>query len=131
MGRVDHASLEYIWSIQPLNIPLLEYKPLRIILENLVYIRLSIVTVNSRLGLLEPPHPKQKDTSSRQPAPLFLLFLDCVWQLQLQFPIEFQFTETYLTTLWDCCHNQIFDTFLFNCPRDRELAVTNVCYPSK
>lgn len=75
-----------------------------------------------RLGLLQPPNPKLKEVPPC-PAPVFLLFLDCVWQLQAQFPADFQFGETYLTTLWDCTHNQIFDTFLFNCPRDRELAV--------
>ncbi|XP_060804648.1 myotubularin-related protein 10-A isoform X1 [Amyelois transitella] len=62
-----------------------------------------------------------KTGSAPQSAPVFLLFLDCVWQLTNQFPAHFQFTETYLTTLWDCAHNHVFDTFLFNCPRDRDL----------
>lgn len=59
-----------------------------------------------------------------EPAPLFLLFLDCVWQLIQQFPTAFQFTETYLTTLWDSAHISIFDTFLFNSEHDRYLAQT-------
>ncbi|XP_052752302.1 myotubularin-related protein 10-A [Galleria mellonella] len=63
-----------------------------------------------------------RDTA--QTAPVFLLFLDCVWQLLQQFPSHFQFTETYLTTLWDCTHNHVFDTFLFNCPRDRDPGIT-------
>ncbi|KAJ8304429.1 hypothetical protein KUTeg_018012 [Tegillarca granosa] len=46
--------------------------------------------------------------------PLFLLFLDCVWQLIQQFPSEFGFSETYLTTLWDSVQMGIFDTFLFD-----------------
>ncbi|XP_075226762.1 myotubularin-related protein 10-A isoform X2 [Lycorma delicatula] len=54
-----------------------------------------------------------------QQAPVFLLFLDCVWQLLQQFPAEFQMTETYLTTLWDSVHISTFDTFLFDCERDR------------
>lgn len=57
-----------------------------------------------------------------QEAPVFLLFLDCVWQLLQQFPAEFQMTETYLTTLWDSAHISVFDTFLFDCERDRKLA---------
>ncbi|XP_025829876.1 myotubularin-related protein 10-B-like [Agrilus planipennis] len=57
-------------------------------------------------------------------APLFLLFLDCVWQLLQQFPTAFQFTETYLTTLWDSAHVTVFDTFLFNCEHDRSIART-------
>ncbi|CAH0718119.1 unnamed protein product, partial [Brenthis ino] len=79
-----------------------------------------------RFGLPRPGSSKEE--AEREPtaqiAPVFLLFLDCTWQLQRQFPAAFQFTETYLTTLWDCAHNHLFDTFLFNCPRDRELAVS-------
>ncbi|KAJ2949405.1 hypothetical protein O0L34_g15319 [Tuta absoluta] len=80
-----------------------------------------------RFGLPRPGNPKDttaKDSSLAQQAPVFLLFLDCSWQLLQQFPSHFQFTETYLTTLRDCAHNHLFDTFLFNCPRDRELAVS-------
>ncbi|XP_046966425.1 myotubularin-related protein 10-B isoform X1 [Vanessa cardui] len=78
-----------------------------------------------RLGLPRPGNTKEETEKepTAQVAPVFLLFLDCTWQLQRQFPAAFQFTETYLTTLWDCTHNHLFDTFLFNCPRDRELAV--------
>ncbi|BES87802.1 Myotubularin-associated protein [Nesidiocoris tenuis] len=55
-------------------------------------------------------------------APVFLLFLDCVWQLLVQFPTDFQFTETYLTVLWDCSLVSIYDTFLFDCERDRQFS---------
>ncbi|OXU27288.1 hypothetical protein TSAR_008542 [Trichomalopsis sarcophagae] len=58
-------------------------------------------------------------------SPLFLLYLDCVWQLCQQFPAEFEFTETYLTTLWDTSHVSIFETFIFNCERDRIKAATD------
>ncbi|XP_076652050.1 myotubularin-related protein 10-B [Halictus rubicundus] len=57
-------------------------------------------------------------------SPVFLLYLDCVWQLCQQFPAEFEFTETYLTTLWDAAHVSIFDTFIFNCEKDRVAAAT-------
>ncbi|XP_063237676.1 myotubularin-related protein 10-B [Bacillus rossius redtenbacheri] len=53
---------------------------------------------------------------------LFLFFLDCVWQLLDQCPSWFEFTETYLTTLWDSAQMTVFDTFLFDCERDRTLA---------
>ncbi|XP_061163941.1 myotubularin-related protein 10-A-like isoform X2 [Saccostrea echinata] len=46
--------------------------------------------------------------------PLFLLFLDCVWQLMGQYPSAFAFSETYLVTLWDSVHMGIFETFLFD-----------------
>ncbi|XP_014262170.1 myotubularin-related protein 10-B isoform X3 [Cimex lectularius] len=55
-------------------------------------------------------------------SPVFLLFLDCVWQIVQQFPTNFQFTETYLTLLWETALVSIFDTFLFDCERDRLLA---------
>lgn len=55
-------------------------------------------------------------------SPIFLLFLDCVWQLLQQFPVAFKFSETYLTTLWDSVGISIFDTFLFNCEHDRVVA---------
>lgn len=57
-----------------------------------------------------------------EPAPVFLLFLDCVWQLLQQFPSAFQISEAYLTTLWDSVHVSIFDTFLFNCHHQRFMA---------
>lgn len=56
-------------------------------------------------------------------SPIFLLFLDCVWQLLQQCPTSFEFSETYLTTLWDAAHVSIFDTFLFDCDRDRYFAM--------
>lgn len=37
-----------------------------------------------------------------------------MWQLLQQFPSIFEFTETYLTTVWDTAHVGIFNTFLFN-----------------
>ncbi|KAL6256583.1 hypothetical protein P5V15_012694 [Pogonomyrmex californicus] len=60
--------------------------------------------------------------ANSEKSPLFLLYLDCVWQLCQQYPTEFEFTETYLTTLWDAAHVSIFDTFIFNCERDRAVA---------
>jgi myotubularin-related protein 10/11/12 len=47
-----------------------------------------------------------------------------MWQLLQQFPAAFEFTETYLTTLWDSAHISVFETFLFDCERDRTLAAT-------
>lgn len=52
-------------------------------------------------------------------SPLFLLFLDCVWQLWNQYPAAFEFTEVYLTVLGDSMWVPVFSTFLFNCPRQR------------
>uniref|UniRef100_A0A8C5M5Q3 Myotubularin related protein 10 n=1 Tax=Leptobrachium leishanense TaxID=445787 RepID=A0A8C5M5Q3_9ANUR len=60
-------------------------------------------------------HLKKSDKE----CPLFVLFLDCVWQLLQQYPAAFQFTETYLTVLHDSTRISLFGTFLFNCPHQR------------
>ena len=56
-------------------------------------------------------------------SPLFLLFLDCTWQILQQFPESFEFSETFLTTIWDSVFMPIFDTFQFNSEYDRQRAV--------
>ncbi|KAM4748983.1 myotubularin-related protein 10 [Rhinophrynus dorsalis] len=56
---------------------------------------------------------------SEKESPLFVLFLDCVWQLLEQYPAAFQFTETYLTVLQDSTRISLFGTFLFNSPHQR------------
>ncbi|TMW51922.1 hypothetical protein DOY81_002984 [Sarcophaga bullata] len=55
----------------------------------------------------------------QEESPVFLLFLDGVWQLLQQYPDEFEFSQTYLTTLWDSCFMPIFDTFQFDTYADR------------
>ncbi|TRY82230.1 hypothetical protein DNTS_023870, partial [Danionella cerebrum] len=44
-------------------------------------------------------HLKRND--KEEVSPVFLLFLDCVWQLWNQYPAAFEFTEVYLTVLGD------------------------------
>lgn len=52
-------------------------------------------------------------------SPVFLVFLECVWQLLQQYPPSFQFSETYLTVLSDSLHVPVFSTFLFNSQHHR------------
>ncbi|TSK20052.1 Myotubularin-related protein 10 [Bagarius yarrelli] len=61
-------------------------------------------------------HLKKND---KEESPLFLLFLNCVWQIMEQYPAAFEFTEMYLTVLSDSMWVPVFSTFLFNCPRQR------------
>ncbi|KAK1792413.1 hypothetical protein P4O66_012359 [Electrophorus voltai] len=61
-------------------------------------------------------HQKDKECQS----PVFLLFLECVWQLVQQHSPAFQFSETYLTVLSDSIHVPAFGTFLFNSAFQRE-----------
>jgi len=53
-------------------------------------------------------------------SPVFLHFIDCVYQLTQQFPSEFEFSETYLHALLDSLHACMFDTFLFDCEKQRD-----------
>ncbi|XP_066472990.1 myotubularin-related protein 12 [Tiliqua scincoides] len=62
-------------------------------------------------------HLRQTD---KDEAPVFLLFLDCVWQLLQQYSPAFEFTETYLTVLSDSLYIPIFSTFFFNSPHQKD-----------
>ncbi|XP_066194051.1 myotubularin-related protein 11 [Sylvia atricapilla] len=65
-----------------------------------------------RLGLLHRDTPREE-------APVFLLFLDCTWQLLWQFPGDFGFTEAFLLALHDSSFSPYFSTFRFSCQRQR------------
>ncbi|XP_014664007.1 PREDICTED: myotubularin-related protein 3-like isoform X2 [Priapulus caudatus] len=51
--------------------------------------------------------------------PVFLQFLDCVHQLQLQFPCAFEFNEAYLVKLIQHTYSCLFGTFLCNSSKAR------------
>ncbi|KGL92854.1 Myotubularin-related protein 9, partial [Charadrius vociferus] len=55
----------------------------------------------------------------KQEAPLFLLFLDCVWQLSRQFPFSLEFSERLLLTLFDNAYASVYGTFLCNNEKER------------
>lgn len=55
----------------------------------------------------------------REQSPTFLLFLDCVWQIHLQFPCSFEFNEDFLLLLFENAYGSQFGTFLGNCPKER------------
>ncbi|XP_042160523.1 myotubularin-related protein 11 isoform X1 [Oncorhynchus tshawytscha] len=57
--------------------------------------------------------------SDKEEAPVFLLFLDCVWQLWVQYPSRFQLTGDFLLALHDSFHLPLFSSFLANCHRER------------
>ncbi|KAF7226560.1 myotubularin-related protein 11 isoform X1 [Nothobranchius furzeri] len=57
--------------------------------------------------------------NDKEESPVFLLFLDCVWQLWFQFPSRFQLTDDFLLALHDSVHLPLFSTFLTNCQRER------------
>ncbi|XP_046694910.1 myotubularin-related protein 3 isoform X5 [Silurus meridionalis] len=52
--------------------------------------------------------------------PVFLQWLDCVHQLQRQFPCSFQFNEAFLVKLVQHTYSCLFGTFLCNSAKERE-----------
>ncbi|CAE1331437.1 MTMR9 [Acanthosepion pharaonis] len=68
-------------------------------------------------------------TKQRKEAPVFLLFLDCVWQIWQQFPCSFEFNEDFLLLLFQHSYSSQFGTFLCNNEferRNHELALKTV-----
>uniref|UniRef100_A0A8C1R3Q2 phosphatidylinositol-3,5-bisphosphate 3-phosphatase n=1 Tax=Cyprinus carpio TaxID=7962 RepID=A0A8C1R3Q2_CYPCA len=54
-------------------------------------------------------------------SPLFVQFIDCVWQMTRQFPSAFEFNELFLITVLDHLYSCLFGTFLYNSEQEREV----------
>uniref|UniRef100_A0A4W3J848 Phosphatidylinositol-3,5-bisphosphate 3-phosphatase MTMR2 n=1 Tax=Callorhinchus milii TaxID=7868 RepID=A0A4W3J848_CALMI len=52
-------------------------------------------------------------------SPVFLQFIDSVWQMLRQFPTAFEFNEFFLITILDHLYSCLFGTFLFNSEQQR------------
>lgn len=52
-------------------------------------------------------------------SPVFLQFIDCVWQISKQFPNALEFNEYFLITILDHLYSCRFGTFLCNTERER------------
>ena len=60
------------------------------------------------------------NSRTRDQSPIFLLFLDCVYQIYYQFPCSFEFNEDFLALLYKhACASQ-FGTFLADCVKERK-----------
>ncbi|EMD38096.1 hypothetical protein CERSUDRAFT_113233 [Gelatoporia subvermispora B] len=55
----------------------------------------------------------------KETSPVFHQFLECVRQIQRQFPERFEFNERFLRQLYYHLYSCQFGTFLFNCERER------------
>ncbi|XP_032565738.1 myotubularin-related protein 9-like isoform X2 [Chiroxiphia lanceolata] len=66
-------------------------------------------------------HSAYSHARLKQEAPLFLLFLDCVWQLSRQFPFSLEFGERLLLSLFDNAYASAYGTFLCNNEKERSL----------
>lgn len=58
-------------------------------------------------------------SKQRQESPVFLLFMDCVWQIWTQFPCSFEFNESFLIMLVQHAYSSQFGTFLCNDEKER------------
>ncbi|KNC49072.1 myotubularin [Thecamonas trahens ATCC 50062] len=59
------------------------------------------------------------DYEDDQRAPIFVQFLDAVWQIMSQAPSAFEFNESLLIAIIDARYSGRYGTFLFDCPRER------------
>ncbi|KAK5605340.1 Myotubularin- protein 1 [Crenichthys baileyi] len=67
----------------------------------------------SRVG-----HGDESHANSER-SPLFVQFIDCVWQMTRQFPAAFEFNELFLVTVLDHLYSCLFGTFLCNSEQER------------
>ncbi|XP_042296474.1 myotubularin-related protein 9-like isoform X2 [Sceloporus undulatus] len=66
-------------------------------------------------------HSAYSHARLKQESPTFLLFLDCVWQLERQFPLSLEFNEHFLLTLFEHSYASPYGTFLCNNEKERKL----------
>lgn len=59
-------------------------------------------------------------------SPVFLQFIDCIWQVSKQYPHEMEFNEHFLITILDHLYSCRFGTFL--CNSERERAKEGMCF---
>lgn len=57
-------------------------------------------------------------------SPIFLQWVDCVWQVMQQFPHCFEFNETFLIDILDNLYNCYFHEFLFNCEKEMRQTIS-------
>eukprot|EP00040_Diaphanoeca_grandis_P035787 m.225832 g.225832 ORF g.225832 m.225832 type:complete len:854 (-) comp33470_c6_seq1:116-2677(-) len=55
-----------------------------------------------------------QNAGDEQRSPIFVQFLDCVWQIMEQFPCAFEFNSHFLVTILDEMYSCRFGTFLYN-----------------
>lgn len=60
------------------------------------------------------------ETTRDKESPVFIMFLDCVYQIMRQYPKAFEFTYEMLVYLADCQKNGKYGTFLANNEKERQ-----------
>jgi hypothetical protein len=64
-------------------------------------------------------------TDSNETSPIFMQFIDSVWQVATQFPDQFEFNDKFLLTVLEHVYSCRFGTFLFDTERERRAAEVN------
>jgi hypothetical protein len=59
-------------------------------------------------------------SGTSESSPVFLQFMDCVWQLQRQFPRAFEFNEALTLAVAQAAYSAWFGNFLYNSERERD-----------
>eukprot|EP00731_Ephydatia_muelleri_P011045 Em0005g1631a len=59
------------------------------------------------------------DRNTKERSPLFLLFLDAVWQITRQYPLSFEFNDMFLHKIFTHSHFSPYGTFLYDSPFER------------
>ena len=97
------------------------------IITNTITKTIILIILLSRISFGHPFHLRcahGQDKSTKQDdqiAPIFLQFLDCVWQILHQNPHYFEFNARYLLVIADHIYSCRFGTFIFNCDNDRQI----------
>lgn len=68
-----------------------------------------------------------RDDASVEISPIFEQWMDCVYQILIQFPNWFEFNEDFLISIVDALHDGMYGDFLFNCERERKESNVQRC----
>ena len=61
-----------------------------------------------------------EDAKNKERSPIFIQFIDCVWQLTQQFPTFFEFNQWFLLAILEHLTSNRFGTFLYNTEQERK-----------
>ena len=64
------------------------------------------------------------DFNNQERSPIFIQWLECVWNLTEQLPAAFEFDERLLIFLADHLYSCLFGNFIGNTDRDRRVELT-------
>ena len=75
--------------------------------------------LESRMRLKTKRAHSSRSPKSEEISPVFLQFLDCVWQIHRQYPHSFAFSQHFLVVVAQVAQSGCFFDFRENCERDR------------